>query len=33
MRRDASDYIKANELKEYILSELGEPPAQGDLFL
>ena len=32
MRRDASDYIKANELKEYILSELGEPPAQGDLF-
>ena len=28
MRKDASDYIKANELKEYILGELGEPPAQ-----
>tara|TARA_A100001515_G_scaffold39276_1_gene30928 strand:+ start:138 stop:695 length:558 start_codon:yes stop_codon:yes gene_type:complete len=33
IRRDASQYIKANELKEYILSELGEPPAQGDLFI
>ena len=32
LRRDASEYIKANELRDYILSELGEPPAQGDLF-
>ena len=32
IRRDASEYIKANELRDYILSELGEPPAQGDLF-
>jgi hypothetical protein len=32
LRRDASKYIKANELRDYILSELGEPPAQGDLF-
>tara|TARA_Y100000361_G_scaffold3429_1_gene2993 strand:+ start:1249 stop:1803 length:555 start_codon:yes stop_codon:yes gene_type:complete len=32
IRRDASKYIKANELRDYILSELGEPPAQGDLF-
>jgi hypothetical protein len=32
LKRDASEYIKANELRDYILSELGEPPAQGDLF-
>ena len=32
IRKDASEYIKANELRDYILSEIGEPPAQGDLF-
>jgi len=32
LKRDPFDYIKANELKEYLLEELGDPPEQGDLF-
>ena len=32
IKRDPFDYIKANELKEYLLEELGDPPEQGDLF-
>jgi len=32
VKRDPFDYIKVNELKEYLLEELGDPPEQGDLF-
>ena len=32
LKRDPFDYIKANELKEFLLEELGDPPSQGELF-